>query len=172
MGLSHFPLPMMMLFYARYCVLLLWSLYTICHSAIDDDTVARAKKGAWVALRDSDDEAIIKVAKMSEFGRTVDAAEDFCKQDDSHLTSVLSENEMKFIGDLVVAIYRSGGGNYEYVHALTGLRRGVIWSDGSATDFVVEAHKDPKAVFEGTILDDKKNYCTYVSFLFDDYLIP
>ncbi|KAK6030784.1 hypothetical protein OSTOST_03072 [Ostertagia ostertagi] len=93
---------MMVLFYVRCFVLLLWSLYPVCQSTIDDDTVSRASLGAWVTLRDGVDEAVIKVAKMNDVGvdeHTFDRAEAFCKQDDSHLTSVLSENEMKFIGE-------------------------------------------------------------------------
>ncbi|KAK6032727.1 lectin C-type domain protein [Ostertagia ostertagi] len=142
---------MMVLFYVHCFVLLLWSLYPACQTAVDDDTVARAKEGAWVTLRDGVNEAPIKVAKMSEVGDPFDRdifdrAEEFCKQDDSHLTSVLSENEMKFIGELVIRIYGAF-----FVDVLTGLRMKapVTWSDGSPTDFVRNFQKDVEAEADG-----------------------
>ncbi|KAK6030475.1 lectin C-type domain protein [Ostertagia ostertagi] len=153
----------MVLAYVHCYVLLLWTLYPVCHSAIDYDTVKRAKNGAWVALRDGVDEAVIKVAKMSDVGDSFDKAEAFCKQDDSHLTSVHSENEMEFIGELVMRVMKMRSGtDAADVRVLTGLRReegALKWTDGSPTDFVRESYKDLKAGKDGS-------KCHYVSFLF------
>ncbi|KAK6030453.1 hypothetical protein OSTOST_03409 [Ostertagia ostertagi] len=88
---------MMVFFGALRCVLLLWNLYPVCYSAIDNETVARAKAGEWVGLPGSKDETLFKVAKQSDGGDSFNKAEEFCKKHDSHLTSILSDEEEKFI---------------------------------------------------------------------------
>ncbi|KAK6008932.1 lectin C-type domain protein [Ostertagia ostertagi] len=131
----------MMVFYVHCCVLLLWSFYPVCYSYIDDDTIERAMEGEWVALQGSDDEALIKVAELKDAGSSFDAAESFCREHESHLTSVLSENELNFIGELVHRGHqRQGGREEDNVYAVTGLRvQALEWIDGSPNGFASSA---------------------------------
>ncbi|KAK6030825.1 lectin C-type domain protein [Ostertagia ostertagi] len=157
---------MMMFVYVHCCMLLLWSFYPVCYSYIDDDTIERAMEGEWVALQGSDDEALIKVAELKDAGSSFDAAESFCREHESHLTSVLSENELNFIGELVLRLdLRKGGSggpkDSKYVNALTGLRGEAIfkWIDGSPTDFASSTVKMERTCFDVSY------------FLFDAYLV-
>ncbi|KAK6032501.1 lectin C-type domain protein [Ostertagia ostertagi] len=111
----------------------LWIFASMSNADIDTETVEKAKDGRWVPIPDSENEAMVLVVKARTVAPdksfTYEKAEEYCNKDTSHLASISSAEEAKFISELASQVI--GRSDKIFI----GLRSEFKWADGTSEDF-------------------------------------